>query len=352
MSFSLSSLVDNLSEINNKDCKKCMERKKSNSKCDYIKFKNNRLAYRCKECNDKSYRSINDLIKMFPNTYQFINKDLNKFILLLRKGVYPYDYMDSWKRLNETSLPDKKSFYNKLNLKDSTSRVYMHAQKVCEVFKIKNLGEYHDLYVQSDTILLADVFVSFRYKYLEIYKLDSAHFLSALRLSWMTCLKKARVKLELLTDNDMLMMFEKGIRGGICNAIYRYAKANNKYMKNYGKNIKPSFLMYLDANNLHGWEMLKKLPTGNFKWIQKHDPFKFNEEFIKHYDENSDKGYLFEVDVEYPKYLYKFHSDLPFLPERTKINNYSKLICHLQNKNNYILHINALKQALNNGLVL
>ena len=124
MSFSLSSLVDNLSEINNKDCKKCMERKKSNSKCDYIKFKNNRLAYRCKECNDKSYRSINDLIKKFPNTYQFINKDLNKFILLLRKGVYPYDYMDSWKRFNETSLPDKKSFYNKLNLEDITSRVY------------------------------------------------------------------------------------------------------------------------------------------------------------------------------------------------------------------------------------
>ena len=124
MSFSLSSLVDNLSEINNKDCKKCMERKKINSKCDYIKFKNNRLEYRCKECNDKSYRSINDLIKKFPNTYQFINKDLNKFILLLRKGVYPYDYMDSWKRFNETSLPDKKSFYNKLNLEDITSRVY------------------------------------------------------------------------------------------------------------------------------------------------------------------------------------------------------------------------------------
>ena len=124
MSFSLSSLVDNLSEINNKDCKKYMERKKINSKCDYIKFKNNRLEYRCKECNDKSYRSINDLIKKFPNTYQFINKDLNKFILLLRKGVYPYDYMDSWKRFNETSLPDKKSFYNKLNLEDITSRVY------------------------------------------------------------------------------------------------------------------------------------------------------------------------------------------------------------------------------------
>ena len=124
MSFSLSSLVDNLSEINNKDCKKCMERKKINSKCDYIKFKNNRLEYRCKECNDKSYRSINDLIKKFPNTYQFINKDLNKLILLLRKGVYPYDYMDSWKRFNETSLPDKKSFYNKLNLEDITSRVY------------------------------------------------------------------------------------------------------------------------------------------------------------------------------------------------------------------------------------
>ena len=117
------------------------------------------------------------LIKKFATTYQFCNKDLNKFMLLLRKGVYPYEYMDSLKRFTE--LPSKKDFYSKLNLEDITDEDYMHAQKVWKVFNIKNLGEYHDLYVQSDTLLLADVFENFRDKCIEIYELDPAHFLSA-----------------------------------------------------------------------------------------------------------------------------------------------------------------------------
>ena len=160
--------------------------------------------------------------------------------------------MDSWERFNETSLPDKKAFYSELNLEDITDKDYAHAQKVFEEFKLKNLGDYHDLYVQSDTLLLADVFENFRNKCIEIYELDPAHFLSAPGLAWQACLKKTKVELELLTNIDMLLMVEKGIRGGICQAIHRYAKANNKYMKNYDKNIESSYLIYVDTNILYG----------------------------------------------------------------------------------------------------
>ena len=216
---------------------------------------------------------------------------------------------------NEESLPDKESFYSELNKEGITDEDYAHAQKVWDTLNIKNLGEYHDLYVQSDTALLADVFESFRDKCLEIYELDPAHFLSAPGLAWQACLKKTQVELELLTDNDMLLMFEEGIRGGMCQATHRYAKANNKYMNNHDKNNESSYLEYLDANNLYGWAMSQKLPVRNFKWIEKGDISKFNEAFIKNYDENSDKGYILEVDVKYPEKIRMLHSDLAFSPE-------------------------------------
>ena len=205
--------------------------------------------------------------------------------------------MDSWERFNETSLPPKKAFYSELNLEDINYEDYEHSQKVWEVFEIKNLGDYHDLYVQSDTLLLADVFENFRDKCIEIYGLDPAHFLSAPGLAWQACLKKTKVKLELLTDIDMLLMVEKGTRGGICQAIHRYAKANNKYMKNYDKNNESSYIEYLDANNLYGWAMSQKLPVNGFKW--ENDLSRFNENFIKNYNENSDVGYFLEVDIDY-----------------------------------------------------
>ena len=127
-------------------------------------------------------------------------------------------------------------------------------------------------------------------------------------------LKKTNVNLELLTDVDMLLMIESGIRGGMCQSIHRYAKANNKYMNNYDKNIKSSYLMYLDANNLFGWAMSKKLPLHGFKW--ENDLSRFNENFIKTYNGNSGVVYFLEVDIEYPKQLWSLHKDLPFLPER------------------------------------
>ena len=194
-------------------------------------------------------------------------------------------------------------------------------KKVWEAFKIKNLGEYHNLYVQCDTLLLADVFENFRDKCIERYELDPAHFLSAPGLAWQACLKKTKVELELLTDIDMLLMVEKGTRGGICQAIHRYAKANNKYMKNYNKDIISSYLMYLDANNLYGWAMSQKLPVNGFKWVKnlsESNSIQFNESFIRNYDENSDIGYFLEVDIDYSEKLFNLHKDLPFLPERKK----------------------------------
>ena len=164
-------------------------------------------------------------------------------------------------------LPPKKSFYSELNLEHISNEDYKHAQKVWDTFNIQNLGEYHDLYVQSDTLQLVAVFEKFRGKCIEIYQLDPAHFVSAPGLAWQACLKKTKIKLELLTDINMLLMFEEVIRGGMCQSIIKYASANNKYMKNFNKKIFSSYLMYLDTSNLYGWAMIKKLSVRKFEWI-------------------------------------------------------------------------------------
>ena len=226
MSPSLSKLVGNLSEgFHNNKCLNC------ESCLDYIRTKNEKLilkCFNCEQCYEKDFNK--ELIKRFASTYSFCNNDLNKFVLLLRKGVYPYEYIDNWERFNETLLPNKESFYSNLNMENIDDIDYRHGNNVFKRFKLKHLGEYHDLYVQSDTLLLADVFENFRNTCLKVYELDPAHFLSLPGLAWQACLKKTSIKLELLSDYDMLLMVEEGIRGGICHSIHRHAKANNKYM--------------------------------------------------------------------------------------------------------------------------
>ena len=256
--------------------------------------------------------------------------------------------MDNWEGFDKTSLPNKESFYGNLDMENIDDIDYRHGNNVFKRFTFKNLGKYHDLYVQGDTLLLADVFENFRNTCLKVYELDPAHFLSLPGLAWKACLKKLNIKLELLTDYDMLLMVEEGIRGGICHSIYRHAKANNKYRKNYDKNEESSYIQYLDANNLYGWAMSQKLPVNGFKWVNN----EITEEFIKSYDENSDKGYVLKVDVKYPGKLHDLHSDLPFLPKRMKIDKCKKLECNLRNKKKYVVHMKSLKQALNHGFKL
>ena len=208
-------------------------------------------------------------------------------------------------------------------MEDTDEIDYRHGNNVFKSFKLENLGDYHGLYVKSDTLLLADVFENFKDMCIKEYELDPAHFVSLPGLAWQACLKKTNIELELLTDYDMLPMVEKGIRGGICLFIHRYAKANNKYMQNYNNNEESSYIQYLDANNLYGWAMSKKLPVNGFKWLDTSETTaepsssersnKINEDFIKNYNENNDKGYILEVDVKYPKRLHELHSDLPFL---------------------------------------
>ena len=194
--------------------------------CQFIGFGNGRLSYKCKECKTSHTKLTNESIKNFPTLYKFCNGDLNKFFLLLTKGIYPYEYMDNWIRFDGNTIPPKEAFYSELNLENITDKdYYEHVKKECEAFEINNLGEYHDLYVQCDIFLLADVFENFKNKCIEIYEFDPAHFLFAPGLAWQACLKKTRVELELLTDIDTLLMVEQGTRGGICQTTHRYAKA-------------------------------------------------------------------------------------------------------------------------------
>ena len=193
MATSLSKLVDNLPEIYGKKCRD----KNCKSECEFKGFKNNKRSYNCKKCRIEQLKPMNGLSKTFSNTYKFCNGNTNKFILLMRKGDCRYEYMDGWERFNKASLPEKEAFYIELNLEDITHEDYIHAQKVFEESKFKNLGEYHDLYLRSDVLVLTNVFKNFRNMCLEIYELDPTKFVSAPGLVWQAALKKIQIKLDL-----------------------------------------------------------------------------------------------------------------------------------------------------------
>ena len=224
---------------------------------------------------------------------------------------------------------------------------YQHTQRVWKEFVIYNLGDYHNPYLRTDVTLLANLYEAFRDNCLKHYKLDLVHFYTSPGLAWKACLKCTGIRLELLTDPDMLLMFEWGIRGGITHAVHKYASANNKYMGyKFSHNKDTTYLQYLDANNLYGWAMSQPLPTGGFKWVD------VNPNEISELATRTDKGYLLEVDVSYPKELHNPHNDLPFMCERMEINGVEKLVPNLRDKKNYVIHIQALNQVLQHGLRL
>ena len=236
--------------------------------------------------------------------------------LMKKKGVYPYDYMDCFSRFNENQLPKREEFYSILNDTDISEDDYKHAQKVWDAFKIRNLGEYHDLYLKTDVLLLADVFQNFRETCLHHYRLDPSHYMSSPGLSWGAMLKMTKINLDLISDIDMQLFVEKGLRGGISYIAHHHGKANNKYMKDYNENKESSYLMYLDANNLYGWAMSQPLPYRDFKWI---DP---EEIILDNYHENSNKGIILEVDLEYPEELHDLNNDYPCAPEKIIATNH------------------------------
>ena len=316
--------------------------------------------------------SLDNLTKNLPDdAFKYTQQEFIKeqFNLMKQKGIYPYDYMDSFNKFNETQLPKKKDFYSILNNEHISDEQYKHAQNVWDTFNLKTMGDYHDLYLKSDILLLTDVFENFRKTCLQYYKLDPCHYFTSPGLSWDAMLKMTDIKLELITDIDMYQFIEKGLRGGVSYIANRYGKANNKYMKKYDEKAPSKYIMYLDANNLYGWAMSQYLPTGNFKWLSQKQIEKTN---LGKYTENSKKGLILEVDLEYPQELHDLHNDYPLGPEKIKVakdmlSDYCKkiadkfnissglvhkLIPTLNDKEKYILHYRNLQSYLSLGLKL
>ena len=243
-------------------------------------------------------------------------KMAKKLKLMKQKGVYPYDYMDSFNRFNEKKLPNKDDFYSMLNNEHISDTQYVHAIKVWNTFKLKNMGEYHDLYLKSDVLLLADVFENFRKTCMQYYELDPCHYFTSPGLSWDAMLKMTDIKLELIIDIDMFQFIEKGMCGGVSYIANRYGKANNKYMKEYDKKAPSKYIMYLDANNLYRWAMSHYLPTGGFRWLTEKEINKID---LAKYKEDSKKGVILKVDLEYPQVLHDLHNNYPLAPEKMKV---------------------------------
>ena len=285
-----------------------------------------------------------------------------QFNLMKRKGVYPYDYMDSFSKFNDRELPKREDFYSLLRGENISEDDYSHAQNVWNTFNLQNMGEYHDLYLKTDILLLTDVFENFRKTCLTYYKLDPLHYITSPGLAWDAMLKMTGINLELITDIDMQLFIEKGLRGGISYIAHRHAEANNKYMKNFDPVKLISYIMYLDANNLYGWAMSQPLPYRNFRWVESNNVI----------PKRKGIGHIYEVDLEYPEELYDLHNDYPCAPEKIKVTddmlsdycreiknkfkissgNVNKLIPTLNDKKNYVLHEENLKLYLSLGLKL
>ena len=200
--------------------------------------------------------------------------------------------------------------------------------------------------------MLADVFENFRATCLHHYKLDPAHYYTSPGLAWDACLKETGQELKLLYDYDRLMMFERGIRGGISYISKRYAAANNKYMDNYDSDKPSNYVQYLDANNRYGWAMSQSLSTSEFKWMKNLTVDFVIDLLDKKRNPRVKKGYIFEVDLEYPTELWQQHNDYPLAPERVNIDGVEKLICHFKPRKNYVVHYRNLRQYLEMGMIL
>ena len=323
ISFTKQIVVD---EFTNKEGKR-VEVKRDIRFIDSFKFMSTSLEKLVANLPKESFKNLNNFYK---------GEELK---LLFRKGVFPYDWLDGLDKLNTTQLPSKDAFYSILNDENISDNDYKNAQNVWETFNMETMRDYHDLYLNSDVLLLADVFENFRDVCSKNYGLDPAWYYTAPGLAWDAALKITKVNLELLINIDMLLMIEKGIRGGVSMISTRYGKANNPYMKNFDIIKAINYIIYLDANNLYGGAMSRPLPTHGFKWM--------NEKEIAYW---KNIPCILEVNLEYSHHLHKLHNDYPLAPERLLVNKVEKLIPNLNNKEKYVVHYETLKLYESLGL--
>ncbi|XP_050516477.1 uncharacterized protein LOC126891343 [Diabrotica virgifera virgifera] len=240
----------------------------------------------------------NEIRKYFPGE--------KEFGLMRRKGVFPYTFIDSFMKLDEKHLPSKEKFYDNLRGEHITTEDYKRAQEVWKHFNCQSMGEYGMLYLKSDVLLLADIFENFRQVCLKEYKLDPAHYVTAPSLTWDAMLKYTDIELQLLTDVDMVHFFKNGIRGGVATCTKRMSIANNKFLSNFDPKKPETYIMYLDATNLYGAAMSQPLPWKNFRWLSDQEIEQFSVFYI---DDDSEKGYVLEVDLHYPPNIHEQHND-------------------------------------------
>lgn len=277
--------------------------------------------------------------------------EIEKFKYIRQKGIFPYKYIDNITKLDETKLPEKEQFYNDLTDEHISDEEYERAKFVWNLFKCNSIGEYSDIYLKSDVLLLADIFQNFRTTCMKTYKLDPAHYYTFPGLSFDSCLKYTGVELELLTDPDMLHFFKSSVRGGVSNCVCRKSIANNLFLSSYDPSQPTKFILYLDATNLYGYAMSQVLPEKDFVWLTNQEIENLN---IMNISNTSEKGYVLEVDLEYPENLHNDHNEFPFCPENYKPQNSKcfKLIPNLKNKEKYVIHYTLLKQCIENGIKL
>ncbi len=261
--------------------------------------------------------------------------------LLKQKGVFPYEYITNFSKLSATSLPPKEAFYNQFSGSGISDKDYAHAKKVWHTFNCKATRDYHDLYLRTDTLLLADVTTEFRKTCKKAYGLEALYYYTAPGLAWDAMLKITKIKLDLISDSNMYMMIEKGIRGGISTVMKRHAESNHKYLSDYDKSKISKFIEYLDANNLYGWAMSQKLPVREFRWMEPNELGNWRS-----------IPCILEVDLEYPKELHDLHNEYPLAPEKMipPGGKVKKLIPNLNDKERYVLHHENLKLYTRLGL--
>ena len=265
--------------------------------------------------------SLNKFVKnLTDNDFKYSSQEFSGDLLEIvkQKGVYPFDYMDSFEKFSKNELPDRYGFFSSLKNKCISEKNYSHTLDVWNKFKMKSLGDYHNLYLKTDVWLLVDVFEKSINTCLEYYGLDPCHYFSSSGLSWDAMLKITGAELELISDIDKHLFIEKGITGGISYIAKRYSKTNNKYMTDYDSSEESKFIVHLDANNLYGLGMSQYLPYGRFKWLSQK---KIDKSDVNSIAKNRSDGYISEVDLEYPAELHILHNDDPLAPEKLEISN-------------------------------